>query len=392
MKLNKIKKHILILTSGGRVATTKSPNGGIFMLNQAKILSKEFEKVAFLSTGYVEFRNLFQKDNYQINEKIQELVIWKNYKKHWFPRKYLRYEYQKYIYSKLALKQFAKYISIYGTPDIIHAHNIIFSGIVAKKIYKIYNIPFVITEHSSAFYMNVYSKSFITKIKRDIKNCDLISTVSPNNSVIIKNLFSKKTFVIPNIVEDFFTFKRSNVNSKFEFVCVANLIPMKNVKNVINAFKDVIKDHKARLTIVGDGPLKNEINSLIFKLKIQVNTELIDYLAPNKLSKKLNASNCLILVSEYETFGVVVIEALASGIPVIVSNKVGSNFHINSSNGLIIQKNNHLELVSAMKNIIENYKSFNRKKISEDTINKFGKESFINNVKTLYDLKWRKES
>jgi glycosyltransferase involved in cell wall biosynthesis len=388
LKLNKIKKHILLLTSGGRVATTKSPNGGIFMLNQAKILSKEFEKVAFLSTGYVEFRNLFEKDNYQITEKIQELVIWRNYKKHWFPRRYLSYEYQKNIYSKIALKQFAKYISIYGTPDIIHAHNIIFSGIVAEKIYKIYNIPFVITEHSSAFYMNVYSKSFISKIKRDIKNCDLISTVSPNNSSIIKNFFSKKTYVLPNIVEDFFTFKRSNVNSKFEFVCVANLIPMKNVKNVINAFKDVIKDHKARLTIVGDGPLKNEINSLIYKLKIQVNTELIDYLPPNKLSKKLNASNCLILVSEYETFGVVVIEALASGIPVIVSNKVGSNFHINSSNGLIIEKNKHFELVSAMKNIIENYKSFNRRKISEDTINKFGKEAFINNVKTLYDLKW----
>ena len=388
MKLNKINKHILVFTSGGRVVTRKTPNGGIFMLNQAKLLSKHFQKVSFLSTGHIEFSDFFKRDYYPKIEKIDDLIIWRSYNKHWFPRRYLSYKYQKHIYTKQAISQFKKYITKHGKPDIIHAHNIVFSGIVAQKIQNIYKIPFVVTEHSSAFYMNVYSKSFLKKITRDIKDCDLISTVSPSNSEVLKKFFLKKTFILTNMVEDFFTFRNINLNSRFQFICVANLIPMKNVISVIEAFNIVSKTYDVGLTLVGKGPLRNEINDLILKLDIQSEVELIEYLPPKELSKKLSTSNCLILNSDYETFGVAVIEGLACGLPVIVSDKVGSNFFINSSNGLVIQNRNTNQLIDSMKSIIMNYNNYDRKKISEESKNRFGKQAFMKNLLKLYEFKW----
>ena len=64
MKLNKTKKHIVILCSGGRVVTKNSPTGGIFMLNQAKLIAKNYSKVSLLSSGYVEFSKILEKDKY----------------------------------------------------------------------------------------------------------------------------------------------------------------------------------------------------------------------------------------------------------------------------------------------------------------------------------------
>jgi glycosyltransferase involved in cell wall biosynthesis len=240
--------------------------------------------------------------------------------------------------------------------------------------------------------MNVYSKSFLNKMDRDIKDCDLISTVSPSNSEVLKKLFKKKTFILTNVVEEFFTFRYLNLNPRFQFICVANLIPMKNVISIVEAFNIISKSYDAGLTLVGKGPLKNQINDLILNYDIQSKVDLIEHLPPKELSKRLSASNCLILNSDYETFGVAVIEGLACGLPVIVSDKVGSNFFINSSNGLIIEHRNTNQLIESMKRMIINYNNYDRKKISEESKNRFGKKAFINNVKTLYDLKWRKES
>lgn len=387
-KLNSTEKHIVILTSGGRVVTKNSPTGGIFFLNQAKLISKYFKKVSLLSSGFIEFREILKKDTYPSIEKFNNLEIRRNYKKHYFPRRYLSYSFQKKIYIKMAIKQFKEYINEHGIPDIIHAHNVVFSGVVGQRIYEDYNVPYLITDHSTAYYMNVYSKSFLNKLKADVDNC-ILSTVTRSNSILLKKIFKRDVSVLPNMHEDCFEYKAiTKKESPFEFICVANLIPIKNLSKVLTSFEKISCSHDALLTIVGNGPLKKNLVSQISKLNIEERVKIIEYLTPKELASKFNHSNCLILVSRYETFGVVVIEAMSSGLPVIISDKVAIGEIVNPSNGCIVQVSNIPQLVSAMKNIIENYNNYDRKKISEESINRFGKKAFMENLLKLYKLKW----
>lgn len=385
MKLNKTKKHIVILCSGGRVVTKNSPTGGIFMLNQARLIAKNYSKVSLLSTGYVEFSKILEKDKYLKTEILNGLEVRKNYKKHLIPRRFVPYNFQKKMYSKLALSQFEDYIRVNGLPDIIHAHNILFSGVSAQIIYEKYKVPYVITDHSSAFYMNVYHKNLTSRLQNEIRDCKRMSTVSMSNSRTLKSFISFEIFIFPNFIEDHFTYLDLRDPSGFEFICVANLIPMKNVSDLLISFGELHKKYNVRLKIIGKGPLKTSLLNLVIKLKIEDKVEWIDYLTSEQMNEAFNVSNCLILPSTYETFGVVVVEALATGMPVIVTKCGGPENFVDSENGLIIDVNNIPQLKKAMEKIILNYNLFDHLSISKNAKLKFGKKAFLKNLKLLYE-------
>lgn len=373
-----------MLVSGGRLVTDNVPTGGIFMLNQAKLISKNYTKVGLLSSGFIEFSGLLKKDSYNEKEKINSLNVWKVYKKHFFPRRYLSYNYQKKIYSKLAIDQFEKYIRENGLPDLIHAHNILFSGIVAQLIFEMYKIPYLITEHSSAFYMNVYSKSFLSKILKDFDDCGQLTTVSQSNAEFLNKIFNRDCKVLPNVITNIFKFENKIKNESFRFLCVAKLIKMKNVDEIIKAFKITSSNFNTKLTIVGSGPLENYIKELIENLKLSDRIELIEYLSPNKLSRLIKDSDCLVLNSTYETFGVIVAEALACGTPAIISKCGGPEHMINSTNGLVVDLHSISQISSSMDFMINNHFIFDSEKISKNAIKQFSEKSFMKKLYNLY--------
>ena len=71
-------------------------------------------------------------------------------------------------YLKMTNQLFDEYIEDHGIPDIIHAHNIFHSGFCSDIISKKYNIPYIITDHSSAFF-NYYLKELLQSQKSNNK-------------------------------------------------------------------------------------------------------------------------------------------------------------------------------------------------------------------------------
>ena len=120
---------------------------------------------------------------------------------------------------------FDEYIEDHGIPDIIHAHNIFHSGFCSDIISKKYNIPYIITDHSSAFF-NYYSKRIITKAKNLIPNNSGIYTVSKFNSKLLSEKLNINVGVISNIVDkDFETTKKVDFKQSedYTFLVVARL-------------------------------------------------------------------------------------------------------------------------------------------------------------------------
>lgn len=107
---------------------------------------------------------------------------------------------------------------------------------------------------------------------------------------------------------------REPADKNLNYLFVGRLAPEKNIHHLI----DVFKKTKRKLTIVGDGPLRESVES-----RCDENIKYLVYIENSKLYKIYNAHDCFILPSISEPWGLVVEEALMHGLPVVISNNVG---------------------------------------------------------------------
>jgi L-malate glycosyltransferase len=274
----------------------------------------------------------------------------------------------------------------FGTPDILHSH---FGGcgIIGAGIKKIYNIPLVITEHSSL--MLAHAKNYQHK-KRVLKAygiCDRLIAVSTNLAGDIKKLGFENVSVIPNIIPHYYFAgtSRKTETTKKQFISVGYLLPNKRFDLLISAFKRLckIKDD-ITLVIAGDGPLYKDLMTVIRSNKLEDKISLLGHVKNTTLPELYRESVCFVLPSEYETFGVVYAEAIASGIPVIATDCGGPDDIVDKSNGLIIEKDNEGALFDAMLYMYNNYLNYNPETLIGDCLKKFGEESVTNRILNIY--------
>ncbi len=108
---------------------------------------------------------------------------------------------------------------------------------------------------------------------------------------------------------------------------VGRLIPKKRAELVIRAFHAIHSTNNAVLVIVGDGPLRPYLEQLVVELAIRDRVHFCGFIQPDEVLRWYAHANLFVLPSS-ETWGVVVIEALAAGIPVVVSDEVGCHVDV----------------------------------------------------------------
>lgn len=205
-------------------------------------------------------------------------------------------------------------------PDVIHAHS--FSGgDIARRIGEQYGIPYAITEHSSKFFNSMHSADR-RLAKTVFQGASQRWAVSPALAERLRELFGHPFDVLPNSV-DTELFKpdgetRTSGNP-FVFLSVGYLVPVKRTFELVQAFHRArsLSFAPMRLCLVGDGPERGRIERLVSDLGEQNNIELTGALPRAQVAQIMAGSDCLVVASKTETFGVVVIEALSCGIPVI---------------------------------------------------------------------------
>ncbi len=120
------------------------------------------------------------------------------------------------------------------------------------------------------------------------------------------------------------------------FLTVARLIPLKNIHIMILAMKEVVKSHKeALLTIVGEGPERANLEKLVKDNHLENNVKFMGYQSRAAMPEIYRAANTFLLISEREGMSNGLLEAMASGLPVLVSDVGGARQLVNG-NGRIL--------------------------------------------------------
>ena len=138
--------------------------------------------------------------------------------------------------------------------------------------------------------------------------------------------------------------------------------------------KIVEKHPQARLTIYGDGPERTVLEKKIVEKGLAKKVCLYGRYFREQLLDMYDAADAFVLASQGETFGVVYIEAMAAGLPVIATICGGPEDIVNDKVGVLIEKENLCQLVAAMEWMIENIGNYNRDEIRRYAVSKFSPE------------------
>lgn len=146
--------------------------------------------------------------------------------------------------------------------------------------------------------------------------------------------------------------KEYTINSPLRFIYIGRISPEKNIDFMVNIFKNLPYE----LILIGDGPLKKQLDNKKYN-----NIKFLGYIDNKELSKEILKSDCFILPSLSEPWGLVVEEALTLGLPVIVSNHVGCHSDlVNEKNGIIFDVNNTQSFIDALMIMEKNYERYLR--------------------------------
>lgn len=308
----------------------------------------------------------------------------------WYTANYIpkNKKYNKSHWIKIALKLFDTYVEQFGKPDIIHVHSMLYAGYVAQIIKTKYGIPYVVTEHSTAFARSLIPLDEISSLKQVVSNAKVCIAVSEEFSSLLNKLFeTQKWTYIPNIVSDeFISFEQTlDAEEYFTFINVCFLEKKKRVDLLISSFAKAFKDNrKVRLKIGGDGILMSELKILAKELGVESQVVFLGKLSRQQVKEEMALSNAFVLSSEYETFGVVLVEALALGKPVIATKCGGPESIVTPEVGYLISKNSEKEMTDALLKLYQNWNKFNSLQIRQYCLENFTEKAVIGKLTKIY--------
>jgi len=255
--------------------------------------------------------------------------------------------------------------------DVVHAHTWYSDGATAYKLHKKYNIPYIVTIRNTD--MNVFFKYliFLKKFGLEILLCakKIIFISEAYKNRFIKEVcnyenqtqLTSKIEVIPNGVDDFWlntTFKKKSViNNPISLIYIGNFLKGKNIKRLIDAVDLLIDaEYNIKFNIVGGG--KNSKLEKYIKSKKYICYH--GYVSNKETTTRLlRNSDIFVMPSIHETFGLVYVEALSQGIPILYTKGEGIDGLYNNSVGEAVDAKNIDCIKSGIQRIIDNYSDYN---------------------------------
>lgn len=229
---------------------------------------------------------------------------------------------------------------------------------------------------------NQYLREFVAK-------ADAVTCVGSalKDAIIQITGTSREIAVIPNIVSPAFKYvEKTTAKDGFDFLAVGRLSAEKGYDKLIRAFcRTFGNGESVKLHIAGGGDEYEELQSIITQYGAHDSVIMYGIMSQEELAILYQKCDALVMPSDYETFGVPAAEAMACGLPVVVTRNTGIAGFVDDSNGIIINDNQIDHLANALKEIYECYKRYDSREIAEFAKGKFSREVVYKRIIDIYE-------
>ncbi|MDX7984603.1 N-acetyl-alpha-D-glucosaminyl L-malate synthase BshA [Bacillus velezensis] len=286
---------------------------GIIATELGKLLAEKGHQVHFITSSIP-----FRLNTYHPNIHFHEVEV----------NQYAVFKYPPY---DLALASKIAEVAARENLDIIHAHYALPHAVcayLAKQMLK-RDIGIVTTLHGTDITVLGYDPSLKDLIRFAIEASDRVTAVSTALAGETYDLIKpdKKIETIYNFIDERVYLKKNTESIKEKHgilpdekvvIHVSNFRKVKRVKDVIRVFRNIAANTKAKLLLVGDGPEKCVAWQLVEKYGLQDQVLLLGN--QDRVEELYSISDLKLLLSEKESFGLVLLEAMACGVPCIGTN------------------------------------------------------------------------
>lgn len=252
--------------------------------------------------------------------------------------------------------RYRAYERAYGRPDILHAHVALETGPAARRIAIEAGLDYIITEHSAEILngnlppnrketaRTVYADARTVIAVSDVLARKILDICPTANVAVIANLVRDPVFALRKV--------RSRVDKRVVIATIGNLVPHKRVDHAIEALMGLPRDLKECVEhiIVGDGPERSNLEALTRKGDVQ--TTFLGSLSHDAAMITLADADLLLHASAYETFGVVLAEAMALGIPVVATRCGGPESIVTEATGKLVPVDDVAALRAALEDTL----------------------------------------
>ncbi|MEI2458329.1 N-acetyl-alpha-D-glucosaminyl L-malate synthase BshA [Bacillus subtilis] len=282
--------------------------------------------------------------------------------------------------------------------DIIHAHYALPHAVcayLAKQMLK-RNIGIVTTLHGTDITVLGYDPSLKDLIRFAIESSDRVTAVSSALAAETYDLIKpeKKIETIYNFIDERVYLKKNTAVIKEKHgilpdekvvIHVSNFRKVKRVQDVIRVFRNIAGKTKAKLLLVGDGPEKSTACELIRKYGLEDQVLMLGN--QDRVEELYSISDLKLLLSEKESFGLVLLEAMACGVPCIGTNIGGIPEVIkNNVSGFLVDVGDVAAATARAMSILEDEQLSNRftKAAIAMLENEFSSQKIVSQYEQIY--------
>lgn len=256
---------------------------------------------------------------------------------------------------------------------LLHAYKLFNDGGIAYKLYEEFNIPYIVTIRETDIMKVLKYLRFLKPYGAKILiNAKRIVLITPSYKYKIKQEYPKiynqiksKIICIPNGVDDFWHQKSNHVKKVFDtgdvfkVVFTGDFSNKKNIIRLIKATEYINKNSKYSMSLSIIGNKGINYKKVLKKCKNNTRIEFLGRLNFNQIIEVYKDMHAFAMPSLYETFGLVYIEALLQGLPIIYTEGQGVDGYFDDYNiGLTVNAEDILDIAEKLIYMIENYDQF----------------------------------
>ena len=264
-------------------------------------------------------------------------------------------------------------------PDFIHSHALYPSGAAARRLAG-GAVPYVVSIHGSDLYTNMVRPSWAAEVRATLTGASVVVCVSASlarDAVALGGADPARTVVIPDTFDSarFRYVKRPAHSGSLRLVTVGRLVEVKGFDILVRALGDAVRDGlDATLTIVGAGQERTRLETLVAENDLAARVAFAGALGEDALLGKLAEADVFVSASRKEGFGVAIVEALATGLPVIATRSGGPDDIVTEDDGLLVAPEDVSALSGALSGFAVRAARYDQEAIATRALERYGPE------------------